>query len=448
MPELPEVERARRLVHDNLLNKKIVRVDTTVDDIVYNGCSNTEFAEKLKGQTVKDTGRKGKVFWFIFDKVPNAVLHLGMTGSVRIKGQPGLHYEDFSTSSSTWPPKFHKFVLVFSTGEELAFTDPRRLARIRLVDGDPHDFPPVSELGFDPYLEMPALDVFSGLVKGRKVPVKALILNQSFSAGVGNWVADEILYQARIHPAQYTNTLTEAEIAALYEQMAFVVKTAVEVNADSSRFPDNWIFKHRWGKGATKAREATLPDGSIVRFETVGGRTSAIVPAVQKVHGDAGAGGRKSKSKVEKSEPASPDSSAPVKPSRTKKRKPTREDADDDPSPNSPPPIKSRTTKKRKAKSEDAQADPPSDSAADDGNEEEDGPKLRRSKRKLSIKVEPVDDAEPAKKDATSRGRIRKVEGVKEEGPAAKSRRAKSEKEVVAAEVGSSARGTRARRKG
>ncbi|KNC96931.1 formamidopyrimidine-DNA glycosylase [Spizellomyces punctatus DAOM BR117] len=299
MPELPEVERARLLIHSNFLNKAIVDVETVVDDIVYQGCTNQEFATKVKGRTLVDTGRRGKVFYLILDQHPCPVLHLGMTGSVRIKGQAGLEYKDFSTAGDDWPPRFYKFVIRFDDGQELAFTDMRRLARIRLVDGDPLLHPPISELGFDPLLSMPDLDVFSETVRKRKCPIKALLLDQAFSAGVGNWVADEVLFQARVHPAQNTVSLTDAELAALHDQLSFVIKTAVAVNADSSKFPNDWLFHYRWGKGRVTNREAKMPDGSNIKFETVAGRTTAIVPAVQKLHGNTIIGRRKNKTKSE-----------------------------------------------------------------------------------------------------------------------------------------------------
>lgn len=71
---------------------------------------------------------------------------------------------------------------------QIAFVDARRLGRIRLCKS-PLDEPPISSLGFDPILCMPALDDFSSLVSKRGSPIKALLLDQSFSAGVGNWVA-------------------------------------------------------------------------------------------------------------------------------------------------------------------------------------------------------------------------------------------------------------------
>ncbi|KAI9101749.1 DNA glycosylase/AP lyase [Phlyctochytrium arcticum] len=293
MPELPAVERARRLIHDNVLNGTITKVTSvgnpTVDDIVFMGTTNVEFAEKVTGAKIIDTGRMGKVFYIILDRPTCPVLHLGMTGSVRLKGQEGLKYEDFSTECEFWPPKYYKFVLHFADGQELAFTDARRLARIRVVEGDPLTQPPISLLGFDPILSMPPLEVFKEGVKRRKCPVKALILDQSFSAGVGNWIADEVLFQARIHPAQYTNSLTDAEIEALHAQIPFVCQTAVDVNADGKKFPKDWLYHFRWGKGKLANRTKQMPDGSVIDFITVGGRTSAYVPSVQQLHeGDGG----------------------------------------------------------------------------------------------------------------------------------------------------------------
>jgi formamidopyrimidine-DNA glycosylase len=73
---------------------------------------------------------------------------------------------------------------------EIAFMDARRLGRIRLCTS-PADEPPISELGFDPILSMPDMEDFKPLVLKRSCPVKALLLDQSFSAGVGNWVAGD-----------------------------------------------------------------------------------------------------------------------------------------------------------------------------------------------------------------------------------------------------------------
>ncbi|KAJ3092829.1 hypothetical protein HK102_002039 [Quaeritorhiza haematococci] len=242
-------------------------------------------------------------------------LFLGCSGTkcVKVKGDPGLKFMDFKTDHPEWPPRFWKFVLKFDNGKELVFTDMRQLARIRLVEVDPQSAeeakvmhkmtaegdaepnqvrlsliskPPLSDLGFDPLLNMPELDVFGELVRKRKMPIKALLLDQSFSAGVGNWVADEVLYQARIHPAQPTHTLDEDQLKILYDRIIYVIQKAVEANADDDLYPRDWLFHYRWDK-AKKKMKHQLPSGQTILFETVAGRTSAIVPDFQKLSGEA-----------------------------------------------------------------------------------------------------------------------------------------------------------------
>ena len=112
----------------------------------------------------------------------------------------------------------YQVVIETDCGVKLAFCDPRRFGKIRL-QADPENNEPISKLGFDPILSMPDLDTFSAMLTKQKRAVKPLLLDQSFSAGVGNWVADEILYQARIHPEQKAASLDEAQCSALHHQM-------------------------------------------------------------------------------------------------------------------------------------------------------------------------------------------------------------------------------------
>jgi formamidopyrimidine-DNA glycosylase len=97
-------------------------------------------------------------------------------------------------------------------------------------------------------------------------------------------LSDEILYHAKIHPEQYSNTLNDDQIKELNKSLHYVCSTALDVLADSEKFPEHWLFKHRWGKGK-KNHPTTLPNGDKITFLTVGGRTSAVVPAVQKKTG-------------------------------------------------------------------------------------------------------------------------------------------------------------------
>ncbi|KAJ6569659.1 AtMMH-1 [Mycena capillaripes] len=295
MPELPEVDKAKNLINKIAVGKIIEKVETVEDTIVFTGTTHDDFAKELTGRTVESAGRYGKVFYINLSgsgKMP--VLHFGMTGMLQVKGELASYYKETpKTASTDWPPRFMKFILhLLDSGTgvktELAFLDARRLGRIRLCES-PLAEPPISELGFDPILSMPTIEEFKPLVLKRSCPIKALLLDQSFSAGVGNWVADEILYNARLHPEQRCNTLTDEQLIALHYQTSNVCETAVSVDADDSKFPENWLFKHRWGKGKKAAHTLKLPSGepATIKWITVGGRTSAFVAELQILDGPA-----------------------------------------------------------------------------------------------------------------------------------------------------------------
>lgn len=119
----------------------------------------------------------------------------------------------------------------------------------------------------------------TGLGKSTHLPLPQLVqpkLSDSFS--------DEILYDARIHPEQYSNTLSAAQVKQLHKSIQYVCSFAVDHLADSSTFPKEWLFKHRWGKGK-KNSSTTLPNGAKFVYLKVGGRTSCVVPSVQKKTG-------------------------------------------------------------------------------------------------------------------------------------------------------------------
>ncbi|KIJ45719.1 hypothetical protein M422DRAFT_227469 [Sphaerobolus stellatus SS14] len=288
MPELPEVQRAADVTKEVAHGRVIEKVETTEDTIVYHGTTHDEFSKTITGRKVIDVGRYGKVFYITLDgEGPHPVLHLGMTGMLHVRGQEPTYYRRKPKVIDEWPPRFMKFILHLrkdgeETVNELAFLDPRRLGRIRLCNS-PLTEPPISKLGFDPLLSMPTLPDFEQTVKKRTCAIKALLLDQSFSAGVGNWVADEILYQSRVHPEQRANEITDDQMKALHKNTFDICRKAVEVNADSSRFPENWLFKHRWGKGKNAKHTLLLPDGkpATIKWIQVGGRTSAYVSELQ-----------------------------------------------------------------------------------------------------------------------------------------------------------------------
>ena len=277
MPELPEVETARRAAAAIAIGRRIVGVDVTDDPIVFEGRAPAGIRRALLGRRVRAVRRHGKHFWFELDRRPWLCVHFGMAGGLATtrRGTVRLRSSRARTDSG-WPPRFTRLVLEFDDGGALAIADGRRLGRIRLRR-DPSREPPVAGLGFDALRGLPTPVRFRALARARVAPVKALLLDQSFAAGVGNWIADEALYQARIAPRRPIRSLTDAELDRLRLRLRAVVGAAVRLRADGERFPRSWLFHRRWDR-----RPGITSRGEPIRWDTIAGRTTAWVPAVQR----------------------------------------------------------------------------------------------------------------------------------------------------------------------
>jgi formamidopyrimidine-DNA glycosylase len=279
MPELPEVEAARILAARVAGGRRIVRVWCAPDPIVFEAVPSARIRRALVGRRVTGVGRHGKHFWLELDQRPWPCFHFGMAGGLHAPRARAVRLRSSGKrdAGAAWPPRFTKLRLTFDDGGELAMSDGRRLGRIRLRQ-DPRGEPPISRLGFDALLAVPPPARFFSLLTERAAPVKALLLDQSFAAGVGNWIADEVLYQARIAPRRRARSLSREEARRLRAALGSVITTAVAVGADSDRFPRAWLFHDRWGRDAT----ATTARGEKIRHDTIGGRTTAWVPTVQR----------------------------------------------------------------------------------------------------------------------------------------------------------------------
>lgn len=265
MPELPEVERGRLVAEAVAAGQVANRVRCANDRIVFCDQTPATVSRRLRGRRVLAARRHGKQLWLEFEDAPSLLLHFGMTGALQ-------GYDDEADR-----PRFWKIEIEFENGARLAMPDPRRFGRIRLRD-DPRNEPPVSKLGFDPLLEMPGPATFRRLVGRRSVTAKGLLLDQSFAAGVGNWIADEVLYQAGIAPDRRVDRLDDAELERIRRRLASIIRKAVAVNSVSSRFPKSWLFHHRWGR----PEDARTARDEPIEITTVAGRTTAWVPLVQR----------------------------------------------------------------------------------------------------------------------------------------------------------------------
>lgn len=136
---------------------------------------------------------------------------------------------------------------------------------------------PHREAGIDPLIDFPTAAVLHERLKKRRKAIKAVLLDQSLFAGIGNWLADEILFQARMSPHRLASDFNLKDVVLLRKHVLAVCKKAVSVDADYERFPKTWLFHERWGKKKT----ATTSRGLKIQHDEVGGRTTAWVPGWQ-----------------------------------------------------------------------------------------------------------------------------------------------------------------------
>ena len=281
MPELAEVETVCRVMRHALQGKLISHVEVVPDSIVFSRIAPKVIEKALLRRSVRAVGRRGKVFWLTLDgEGPTLFGHLGMSGWVRELGREGtrLHGQgEAPFEDAQGRPRFLKLGIRTRSGSAIVLTDARRLGRIWLGPS-PEEDRRVQRLGRDAFDDLPSAPELLAAFQRRRIPIKALLLDQGLLAGIGNWIADEVLYQSGIAPKRSAASLSQAEVAALRRAIRSVLTRAVKVGADHHRFPKSWLFEHRWGG----ARGSERVNGQTIVREEVGGRTTAWVPARQK----------------------------------------------------------------------------------------------------------------------------------------------------------------------
>jgi len=206
VPELPEVERARAYVEAHGLGRRIAAADDR-DSFVCRPHHAGELDAALRGATLTAALRRGKAMWFETDggEGPTLGLHLGMTGRI---------VADLPAAPNRWD----RFALDFEDGGRLALLDKRRLGRAVLNPDLSHLGPDAAEV---------SRDAFRKRVGRGGAPLKARIMDQTVIAGVGNLLADETLWQARLSPLRPAGDLTVEELDALRRTLRLCTKRAI-----------------------------------------------------------------------------------------------------------------------------------------------------------------------------------------------------------------------------
>jgi formamidopyrimidine-DNA glycosylase len=256
VPELPDVEHYRRFLARHAVGACVERVLVTDPGILRNTDAAT-LDTALRGHRFEEPERRGK--WLIaWTSGPVVLLHFGMTGDL-IWGpdQSGRHRHD-------------RVIFVLDRGE-LRYRNMRKLGGLWLAHGPDEVEPILSGLGPDAL----SLDrhAFEGLLRRRRGQVKTALMDQTLLSGVGNLLADEILWRARIHPARPVQDLTETERRALFAALRRSIRAGIEEFDGGMR--TRWM-RVRGQPGARCPRCRSALDRMVV-----GGRTTYFCPRCQ-----------------------------------------------------------------------------------------------------------------------------------------------------------------------
>jgi formamidopyrimidine-DNA glycosylase len=217
MPELPEVETYVRDLAPKLGGRRVTAARVTWPRTIAEPDA-PDFARDVVGIVFNTFSRRGKYMLFGLEDGRTLIVHLRMTGKfdvVPTDTQPGDHVH---------------VILYLDDGHAIHFQDTRKFGRIWLTD----DAEAVlAKLGPEPFGDAFTADYLVDRFAGRKASVKALILDQSIVAGVGNIYADEALFRARIHPARSAGTLSQSEVVDLHKAVVDVLKRAIELQGSS-----------------------------------------------------------------------------------------------------------------------------------------------------------------------------------------------------------------------
>jgi len=248
MPELPEAERARVQI-ERALDREIVAVDDA-DTYVCRPHAPGEIAAALVGRRLTAAHRRGKFLWVeTGDGGPDLGLHLGMAGRIAIDREPA-------------PRNWDRFSIEFAGGGRLALHDKRRLGRALIEPDLSHVGPDAAEVGGD---------AFRTRIGRGSVALKAKLLDQGVIAGVGNLLADETLWRARLSPRRPAGELSLEELDRLRRDLRAATRDAIRLGGEhTGRF-----VKAR-GRGGACPRCATALERA-----TVGGRTTYWCPRCQ-----------------------------------------------------------------------------------------------------------------------------------------------------------------------
>ena len=274
MPELAEVDFFRQRWARAATGGTVTRVRLHPRAKVFRGTDAAALARALTGATLLSSEAAAKQMLFRFSGDAWLGVHLGMSGELRVE-------------PAGYTAGRHDHLILDTNGPALVFSDPRMFGRVLFHAGAAA---PAWWTEIAPSLlsEAFTVDAVAGFLRRRgKAPVKAVLLMQERFPGIGNWMADEILWRSAIHPRRPAGSLAPAEVRTLWRECRRVCTLALATIAGHGgalppdlnvNIPRTWLFWHRWEDGGKCPRT-----GAALVREEIGGRTTCWSPGRQKL---------------------------------------------------------------------------------------------------------------------------------------------------------------------
>lgn len=272
MPELAEVEFYRKRWHQAAVGQAVTRVRAHAAKKTFREAPAARIRRGISGAKLVASETAAKQMAFRFDNGAWLGVHLGMTGE--LSAQPvGYRVEK------------HDHLVIDFAKTSLVFSDPRMFGGVRFHAGPeaPGWWTRIAPSLLSSAFSQSALDAF--LQRRAKAPIKAVLLMQERFPGIGNWMADEILWRAEIHPAQPAGSIVGDQAKRLRREIRAVCRNALNRIAGKGDFiphdlnigiPNSWLFNHRWRDGGTCPKT-----GQPLERADIGGRTTCWSPARQ-----------------------------------------------------------------------------------------------------------------------------------------------------------------------
>ncbi|MEP6672368.1 MAG: DNA-formamidopyrimidine glycosylase family protein [Chthoniobacter sp.] len=256
MPELAEVEFYRK-EWDAGLRKKVTRVELHAGKRIFRGIKVKRLAAALEGATYLNSEAQAKLMCFRFSGGVWLGIHLGMSGQLRME-------------LAGFTPEKHDHLVLQQSARALVFSDPRQFGRVHFHEGRdvPTWWAKLPPAVTSPEFTLERVSAF--LKRHARLAVKAALLVQTAFPGVGNWMADEILWQARIDPRTLCGKLSKKQIQALWEKAREICRVSLDtIGKDFSDPPEDWLIHQRWTSKGICPRH-----GVQLKTATIGGRTT------------------------------------------------------------------------------------------------------------------------------------------------------------------------------